>query len=133
MRRLCRFFIILILACTVVGCSEPEDTFLYARTKKQQYSKGETFTPNDDLKVYTATEGEDPIEVKPLSQVNISIAEPKFLLEEVKPVTDTTAYKLENEGTYLVIVEYNGLKAVSPITVVSQGPTLNVEWEKPKP
>ncbi|MDR2575304.1 MAG: hypothetical protein LBC52_02555 [Treponema sp.] len=130
MSRLCRFFIILILACTVVGCSEPEDTFLFTITRKLQYNKGETFTPNSDLKVYTSSEGEDPKEVKPLSQVNISIAEPKYLLEDVKPVSDTTAYKLENEGTYLVIVEYNGLKAVSPLVVVSKGPEIIVEWAK---
>jgi hypothetical protein len=134
MSRLCRFFIILIAACTVVGCSEPEEDtvdFMWAELNRSEYKKDEYFTPNDYLTVYTSFQGEEPKKVL-LDLVDIYIAEPhNYLPEELQPVSIKTGYKLENEGTYLVIVEYLSRSAISPIVVsaAGSGPEIIIEWK----
>jgi hypothetical protein len=135
MSRLCRFLVILILACTVAACSEPEDEvdFMWAETKKLEYKTNDTFVPNDDLKVFTSYQGEEPKELKNLSQATIKIAEPnKYLPDELQEVSVTKGHTLTNEGTYLIIVEYVGRSTISPIKVVSPSdkpPKITITWE----
>lgn len=133
MRRLCRFFVILILACTVAACSEPEDTvdIMWAVMNQLEYKTGDTFMPKRDLVVWTSYQGE--VEEISLSKVKICISEPPYRPDEQKEVTLETGYKLVTKGTNLVIVEYLGISAVSPIEVVmppENGTSIGIEWDE---
>jgi len=135
MSRLCRFFLILIFACAVVGCSEPGDEveidFMWAKITQQEYEVGKDFTPMRDLRVFTSYQG-DETEVT-LDKVTIKIAKPPYDLEEVEDVKYKESYTLEKEGTYLVIVEYVSRSTISPIKAVSPpdvgAPEIIIKWE----
>ena len=132
MSRLCRFFVILIAACTVVGCESEDTSIWWVKQKSLEYRKGYSFVPNSELEVWTSNQGEPPKEIS-LKLVKISISEPPYLPEEQQEVQYDTAYPLKNEGDILIIVEYVGLSAISPIEVVvpdGNGATIKVEWEK---
>ena len=138
MSRLCRFFAILILACAVAACSEPEDEvdvdFMWA-VPNPEYKKGETFSPIRDLHVWTSYQGVLK-EISP-KLVTISVVEPltpasTSYNEEPQPVKYDEEYKLDAVGTNLIIVEYFHLSAISPIKVLPAGggTEIIVKWEK---
>jgi hypothetical protein len=135
MRRLCGFFAILILACAVAACSEPEDEvevdFMWVELKySAEYKTGDPFSPIRELDVYTSYQGvKNPLSLK---LVTISIAKPPYLPDDLKHIEYDDEYKLEVVGTNLIIVEYAGLSAISPIEVkkLPDGITVTVTWEK---
>jgi hypothetical protein len=129
MSRLCRFLLILIAACTVVGC-EPEDTGIWwVKQKSLEYKKGFSFVPNSELEVWSSYQGEAPREIS-LRLVKISISEPPYLPDEQQEVQYDTAYTLKNEGDILIIVEYDGKSNICTIKVSPAGMEIITEWEK---
>jgi len=139
MRRLCRFFLILILACTVVGCSDEEEggmgSLFWAEPKKEKYNVGDPFTPKDDVDVYTSSDGGEKQPV-PINQVTISLARLPYNPEELVTVQSDTVYKLGTPGTNIVVLEYEGMSTSYRIDVldsaVSGGSGIVIKWEGDK-
>jgi len=137
MSRLCRFFLILIAACTVAGCGEPVGSIvttdlLWAETSQPEYNAGYTFMPNIDLEVWTASGGR--VIAVSLREVTIKIAEPpSYRPEDMQDVTLEKGYKLKEEKTNLIIVEYDGMSAISPIEVLpaknNTTSGIDIEWD----
>jgi len=137
MRRFYWYFLILILACTVVGCSDGEDepspnnNFLLAEPSVRKYKVGDTFKPSDDgLEVFTSSEGKDePVPVM-LDQVTITLLEPPYASENLNEVSLKTGYTLKTLGTNVVFLEYEGLKTNYSIDVSEKanGPDIFITW-----
>jgi len=140
MRRLCRFFLILIFACTVAGCSDGGGaiTLFWAEPIRQKYSVGEPFIPNNDVKAYTTSEqGGERKEVL-LNQVKISLAKLPFDPEaELEEVAYDKGCTLGTPGTNIVILEYESSSFNYPIEVsasagTSGGSGIVIKWEGDK-
>jgi len=136
MRRLCRFFTILILACTVAACSEPEDSgidLMWTVLSRQEYAVGYKFVPKDDLAVWTSYQGKSK-KVSLDAEVKISLAEhPLLSMDELEKIP-SDGYSLKVLGTNLIIVEYLGFSAISPMVVVEPPPEVTppVDPEEPE-
>jgi len=143
MRRLCRFFTILILACTVAACSEPEDSgidLMWTVLSRQEYAVGYKFVPKDDLAVWTSYQGKSK-KVSLDAEVKISLAEHPLLSMDERENIPLDGYPLKVLGTNLVVVEYEGFFAISPMVVVTPPevtppdddetePGINIIWAK---
>jgi len=118
MSRLCRFLIILILACTVAVCSsEPEgdiDT-MWAVLSRPEYPKGYKFIPNADLAVWGSSQGK-PKKLS-LDDVKVKLAEHPLLSMDQLVEIKSDGKELNSEGPNLIIVEYESFTAVSPMVV----------------
>jgi len=133
MSRLCRFFLILILAYAVSACSPigsiGSDTadYIYAVPSRLAYNAGESLKPNSDLKVFASYGG--AVKPVPLSGVEIGIAEtpPPYFPSDLKAVP-LGGYKLETAGTKFIVVEYIGMSASYSIVVSSSGSGIIIEW-----
>jgi len=140
MRRLCRFFIILILAYTVAACSGEgtSEVFFFVRPTKQDYSVGQSFMPKEHMQLSTLSDkGEEkPVDVN--DQVTISIAKLPYDPDEDEmiPVQIDNGYKLVTAGTNVVKVEYEEMYANYLIYVTevsgtaSTSPGIKIEWAK---
>jgi len=135
MRRLCRFFVIFIAACAVVGCAEQSEDeveidFMWVVPNQFEYKKDDPFLPSHELEVWTSYQGGPP-EIVPLTKVTIQIAKPPYDPEKVTDLQYDKTYLLDTPGTNLIIVEYANQKAISPIEVVSPpagGTLIEVIW-----
>jgi len=136
MRRLCRFFIILIVACTVASCFSPIGSiggsdlvdFLWAEPNRLEYKAGDRFVPNYDLEVFASYQGvTKPI---PLKEVEIGIAEDPNKPNALEGIP-SDGYTLKNEGKKLVVIEYKGMDTAYSIKVSPASGTGGIDfvWE----
>jgi len=123
MRRLCRFFTIFILACTVAACSsEPEgdiDT-MWTVLSRQEYPEGYRFVPNADLAVWGSSQGK-PKRLS-LDDVKVKLAEKPLLSMDGLIEIKSDGKELNTPGTNLIIVEYESFTAISPMVVSPKPP-----------
>jgi len=139
MSRLCRFFVLLIAAYTVVGCtpvgsiggSGALDFLLVEPLPAGGYKVGDTFKPSVNLQVSVPSPG--GLRPVSLSQVSISLSEPPNKNGELKAISLDTAITLK-EGTYVFVVDYLALTGSCYINVgTSTGGNgsnsfINIEW-----
>jgi len=132
MSRLCRFFLILIVACTVSGCFSPIGSIggsdmidlLWVEPNRLEYKAGDRFVPNYDLEVFASYQGvSKPI---PLNEVEISIAENPDKPNDLKDIP-SEGYTLKSAGRKLVVVGYSGMDTAYSIKVLDLG-TGGIDW-----
>jgi len=136
MSRLGRFFVILIVAYTVAGCSPIGSigsgaTDLLVVPNCLTYNTGERFMPKSDLEVLASYGG--ALKTVSLSQVKINIAENPYLPNDLNNVPLDKGYILETAGIKLVFVEYLGMSTSYSIEVsasTGEGSTsgVHVKW-----
>jgi len=140
MSRLCRFFVFLIAACTVAGCSPigsigdsgAVDHF-WAVPKRLEYKTGERFLPKNDLELFASYDGVS--KSVSLSLVEISIAENPYIPNDLKTVPLDNGYYLEKTGRKLIVVKYSGfdtsyLIEVSASTGSGGTAGIGVNWDE---
>jgi hypothetical protein len=143
MRRLCRFFIILILACTVAACSDEgggtSEAIFCVTPIKQKYIVDEIFVPINDMLLFTLSDKGEKQDVTINNQVTISLAKLPYLPEEDEMIVVQydTGYKLGTAGSNVVYLEYEGMSASYFIEVSdasagtgSTSPGIKIEWAK---
>jgi hypothetical protein len=124
MSRICRFFVLLIAAYTVAGCTpvgsiggSGAGDFLLAVPKSPKYEVGNTFNPIRDLKVYVPSQG--LLKEISLNLVTISVSEPPYTPNELKIIPFDTDYPLQKPVRYVFVVEYLALTASCYVDVSS--------------
>ena len=150
MGRLCRFFIILILACTAAGCDsaigsidgsggsggqgggqDAPDIF-WVVPKQDTYNLNDPFRRND-LEVYTSYQG---VEKRvPIDDVEIGIADNPDLPDVMNYVPSGNDYQLKTAGKKTVVVEYRNMSDRYSIEVLDApgketGSGIIIEWAK---
>jgi len=139
MRRLCRFFIFLILAYTVAACSSDEGTsevFFCVEPIKQKYNVDQTFMPKEDMYLFILSDKGEKQSVEINNQVTISIAKLPYLPDEdeMEVVQIDSGYKLGTPGSNVVYVEYDEMSTCYFIEVTeaagSTSPGIKIEWAK---
>ena len=122
MSRLCRFFVILIAAYTVAGCSPigsiggsgPPDLF-WVVPNRLAYKTGNTFMPASELQVFASFQG--VAKSVSLSLVEIGIAENPYLPNDLKNVPLDRGYPLQTAGKKIIVVKYSGMDTSYSIEV----------------
>jgi len=132
MSRLCRFFVILIAAYTVAGCSPIGSIggsdlvdLLWVEPIRLEYSVSDRFVPNYDLEVFASYQG--VARRIPLEQVEIHIAEDPNKPNDLEAIP-AGGYILKNAGKKLVVVEYRGTDTAYSIKVTSSSGTGGIDW-----
>jgi hypothetical protein len=139
MSRLCRFFLILIAACTAVGCSSPVGSIggsgapdlFWAVPCRIAYNTGDRLMPDSDLRVFASYRG--VVESVPLKQVKIGIAGNPERPDILIYFSPDKWYPLENKGRKIVVVEYGEVSASYSIEVSDApkgevGSGIIIEW-----
>jgi len=144
MSRLCRFFAILIAACTAAGCTPLVGTPLgdiggqgtpdrfWVVPGRDKYNLNDPFRRNDDLRAFTSHQG---VEKRvPAYEVEIGIAEDPDMPEVINYLPMEGDYPLKNKGKKIVVVEYGDMSTSYFIEVSAAGKNgeiggIQIEWE----
>jgi hypothetical protein len=144
MSRLCRFFVIIIVAYTAAGCtpvgsiggSGAADFLLAVPVPKgREYKVGDTFTPNGSLEVWVPYQTQSGLREIPISQVTVKISEPPHTSNKITEIPYGGSYTLRIADRYVIIVEYLGMSASCYIDVLAStergtASFIEIVWEK---
>jgi len=137
MSRLCRFFAIIITACTAVGCFSPigsiggsvsPDRFR-AEPVRDKYKVGDSFDPDKDIKLWISYQGAKEVSV-PVQDADIGIAD-----DPDEPDDLSYDYLFSTTGKKLVVAEYEGMTDSYSIEVLDTDPEkgddagIIIKWE----
>jgi len=139
MSRLCRFFVILIAACTAAGCFSPigsidgsgaSDLF-WVVPNRLTYNLNEQFLRNKDLLVYASYNG--VAKSVSVDDVKIGIADNPNLPNILVYIPLKGGYLLNSKGIKIVVVEYEKMSTRYSIEVLDtleneSGSSINLEW-----
>jgi len=123
MGRLCRIFVIFIVAYTAAGCFSPVGSIdgpetvdlLWVEPKCVEFKLGDTFIPSRDMAVFALYGG--VVRSISLSLVEIGIAD-AAISENLKPVRYDTGCPLDKLGKKIIVVRYGGLSTSYYIEVL---------------
>ena len=124
MSRLCRFFVIIIVAYTAAGCTPvgsiggggAVDFLLVEPTPPSGYKVDEIFRPSVNLKV--SVPSASGLREIPKTAVTISVSEPPNKTNGLKPISLDAAIPLK-QGRYVFVVEYLAMTASCYVDVSS--------------
>jgi len=129
MNGLSKFFIVIVVACTVIGCSPPIGSIggggsgsnadgdeLTAVPKRTIYNIPQEFLRDNDLSVFASYRG--LLHKIPIDEVEISIVEDLSDSDIKNPVLPNEPYPFESKGQKMILVEYNNMSDTYYIDVL---------------